>query len=402
MSLCLWESDEILSPGCTLPAMTEFRARVRSFVDSEITPFVADWDALGEIPKEFVLKMVQAGLYCPFWSVEFGGTPPLGLTVENSAIYDFIWQDELARCGTSGVIMGGLISVQLGFPPVLAAGLAGGPDLMKTLALKVAKGLAKVAFAVTEPYGGSDVAALRTEAQLVAGGHYIITGEKAFITGALSSDYIVVAARENVGLTLFLVDSKSVGILIERVPTQGWCVSETCRITFDKVVVRPEFKVGQSGKAFKYIMRNFNHERLIGCFGANRLARICLEDSISYARVRKTFGKRLADHQVIRHKLAEMSRVILANHALNMTLMRAFAANVPQKTAPLIALGKVHSTKNLEFVAREASQILGGKSFLRGDGPGGRIERIYREVRVLAIGGGSEEILTDFVSKHIT
>ena len=384
-----WDNDEILSPGTTKPEMREFRAKVRKFVDAHIIPFVADWDLAGHIPLGFTETALKADMYSPL----------LSLPEEDRVYYDFIWQDEMARCGTSGLIMCGFISIQLGFPPVLAAGLAGGKELLDTFAARVAAGQTKVAFAVTEPYGGSDVAALRTRATR-NGQDYIINGEKAFITGALSSDYITVAAREENGLTLFLVDAKSPGVSIERVPTQGWCVSETCRIVLSDVHVPWSHKVGESGKAFKYIMHNFNHERLIGCFGATRLARVCLEDAVAYAKVRKTFGKPLIEHQVIRHKIAEMARIVLANHAMNMTLLKAFANGAASKSlATLIASGKVNATKNLEFVAREASQVLGGKSFLRGSGPGGRIERIYREVRVLAIGGGSEEILTEFVSR---
>ena len=400
-----WDEDCVLSPDCCSSALLAFRRKVRLFVETEISPYVADWDLAGSIPSTLVPKAAAAGLYCPLWPVSMGGTPPQGMTASPDLIpyFDFIWQDEMARCGTSGLVMGGFISVQLGFPPVLTAGLAGGEHLTKKFATQVASGLKKVAFAVTEPYGGSDVAAIRTTADLSSDkSHFLLNGEKAFITGALSADFIVVAAKEGeLGLTLFFVDAKASGVSMDRVATQGWCLSETTRVVFENVQVPLAMKVGESGKAFKYIMHNFNHERLIGCFGAARLARVCLEDATEYARNRWTFGKKLIDHQVIRHKLAEMARVVLANHALNMTLLKAFASLPQAQVAPLIALGKVHSTKNLEFVAREASQILGGKSFLRGDGPGGRIERIYREVRVLAIGGGSEEILIEFASRMI-
>lgn len=142
-------------------------------------------------------------------------------------------------------------------------------------------------------------------------------------------------------------------------------------------------------------MKNFNHERFIFCVSSCRWARVCLEEAIKYAKVRKTFGKRLVDHPVIRLKIAEMIRQIEATHALIEQIAYQVCNKIEEaKLGGIVALAKVQATKTFEFCAREASQILGGASCIRG-GPGEKIERLYREVRVNAIAGGSEEILLD-------
>lgn len=142
-------------------------------------------------------------------------------------------------------------------------------------------------------------------------------------------------------------------------------------------------------------MNNFNHERFTLAVSSNRYARVCLEEAIKYAKVRKTFGKRLVDHPVIRLKIAEMIRQIESTHALLEQICYQMKCGIPdEKIGGIVAMAKVQATKTFEFCAREASQILGGASCIRG-GPGEKIERLYREVRTNAIGGGSEEILLD-------
>jgi alkylation response protein AidB-like acyl-CoA dehydrogenase len=153
--------------------------------------------------------------------------------------------------------------------------------------------------------------------------------------------------------------------------------------------------IGEENQGFKLIMLNFNHERFAVAVGCNRFARVCLEEAIKYAKVRKTFGKRLVDHPVIRLKIAEMIRQVEATHALLEQICYQMKQNVPdEKLGGIIAFAKVQTTKVFEFCAREASQILGGASCIRG-GPGEKIERLYREVRINTFGGGSEEVLLD-------
>jgi len=158
--------------------------------------------------------------------------------------------------------------------------------------------------------------------------------------------------------------------------------------------------IGKENQGFQVIMFNFNHERLIGAIASCRSGRVCLEEAIKYARNRKTFGKRLIDHQVIRHKIAEMARHVEATHALIEQVCYQMKTGIDDsKIGGIMALTKVNATRTFGLCAREASQILGGNSCIRG-GIGDKVERLYREVRVNAIGGGSEEILFDLAMRQ--
>jgi len=257
--------------------------------------------------------------------------------------------------------------------------------------------------AVTEPWAGSDVARIQTTARR-EGDYYVVNGQKKFISGGHIADYFVTAVRTGAegmgGVSVLLIEKDSPGVTVRRLKTQGWHSSHTTHILFEDVRVPVSNIIGKEHEGFKVIMFNFNHERLVGIVLSNRCSRICLQESIKYARKRETFGQPLLSHQVIRHKMAEMIRLIECTHAEieNVTYQLSQGVN-SGLLAGSIALLKVQATKTLELCAREASQVFGGASYLR-TGPGEIVERIYREVRVAAIGGGSEEILMDLGVKQ--
>jgi acyl-CoA dehydrogenase len=255
-----------------------------------------------------------------------------------------------------------------------------------------------MSLAITEPGGGSDVAAIRTRA-VADGDHYVVDGEKTFITGGMRADYFTTAVRTGdgyEGISLLLIPADAEGVSrteLER--KQGWWSSDTATIHFDGVHVPRDHLIGVEGAGFGLIMKNFNGERLAMAAGANASARVCIEDALAWARQRHTFGRRLADHQVIRHKFVEMLRRVNATQAY----LEHCTWRVDQGATPAadLAMLKVQATLTMEFCAREAMQILGGAGYLRGS----RIERIYREVRVNAIGGGSEEIMRDLAARQL-
>jgi len=202
------------------------------------------------------------------------------------------------------------------------------------------------------------------------------------------------------GVSVLVLEKGMPGLNVRRLKTQGWWTSNTGYLTFDDVKVPVSNLLGKENLGFQIIMFNFNPERFILSIQANRYARICLEEAIKYARGRITFKKRLADHQVIRHKIAEMSRHVEATHALLESLCYAMQQGGGDlDLAGPIALTKIQATQTFEFCAREASQIMGGASYIRG-GVGERVERLYREVRVIAIGGGSEEVMRDLAMRQ--
>lgn len=382
-----------------------WRERCRSLVERELAPFAEAWDEAGEIPaEELRAKAYAAGLYGATWPREFGGTPPDGSegpwhgsweAVKVDPFFDLILWDELARCGSGGLLAGLVVPTNIGLPPVL---VYGSDALKERMARPCITGEKSCCLCVTEPGGGSDVAAVSTTA-VREGDFYVVNGAKKWITGGMKADFFTVLVRTGAasegrgGASMLVVERGTPGITTRRMQTQGWWASNTTYIEFDNVRVPASNLIGQEGQGFKYTMINFNHERFVLTVQMLRFARICVEDSIVFARRRKTFGKRLIDHQVIRHKIAEMARGLEGTQRALENYAYQVKCGVPDADlGGYMALVKVGGSKLMELCAREASQILGGQSFTRG-GAGSRVERIYREVRVMAIGGGSEEIM---------
>lgn len=236
------------------------------------------------------------------------------------------------------------------------------------------------------------------------GDHFVVNGQKKWITGGHIADFFTLAARTSGsgprGLSLLLVDAKTPGLHIRKMETQFDTCHGTTFLTFDNVLVPVANLIGEEGQAFKYLLLNFNHERFVLSISTCRFARLCYSESLKYCVRRKTFGKLLGEHQMIRWKLAEMARQVEALQDSNERVAFQYKAGVPDsKLGSQCALLKVQCSKTFEFCAREASQIFGGSSLVR-EGPGKLVERLYREVRAAAIPGGSEEILLDLAARQ--
>ncbi|MEE2689969.1 MAG: acyl-CoA dehydrogenase family protein [Pseudomonadota bacterium] len=364
-----------------------WRKTVRAFVDREIAPYVNEWDEAGGFPRELHRKAAAIGLIGLGYPEDYGG-----VREGTDLFHSLIASEELARAGAGGLIAG-LMTHGIGLPPVLALG---SDKLKARIAPPVLAGEKLIALCVTEPSGGSDVANLRTRA-VRRGDNYIVNGEKTLITTGMRADYLTVAVRTGGegarGLSFLLVEADRKGISRSKLDKMGWWMSDTASIHFEDVEVPADNLIGVENGGFAGIVANFNMERLSMATQAIAFARVCIEDAADWARDRQTFGKPLAKHQVIRHKLAEMLRRVLAAQAL----LDNCAWRVKNGETPVaeLSLLKVEATRTMEFCAREAMQILGGAGFIRGQ----RVERIYREVRVMAIGGGSEEIMLDLAAR---
>jgi alkylation response protein AidB-like acyl-CoA dehydrogenase len=330
------------------------------------------------------------------WPEEYGGTPPPG---GFDIFHDLIYWDELARYG-GGWLAACFLTINIALPPILAVG---SEYLRQKVARPTIEGKKIICLCVTEPYAGSDVANIRTTARS-EGDYYIVSGEKKYITSGMKADFFTVAVRTGEpgmgGISLLLLEKGMPGITCRKLSTQGWASSNTAYITFDDVKVPKKNLIGEENQGFLAIMLNFNHERFAGIAMSIRGARMCVEEAIKYARTRQTFGKRLIDHQVIRHKIAEMVRRVESSHAwLEQVAYQMERGVDPRIVGGSTALLKVQATTILEFCAREASQVLGGASCLR-TGIGAKVERIYRDVRIAAIGGGSEEVMRDLAMRQ--
>lgn len=398
-----WDWDTCPShPGAYTESHKKWRAICKKFMDEEVIPNVDQWEEEGGFPKSLHETCYQAGMYGAFWPEKYGGTFP---TEENHDMFHyFIFYDELARANAGG-LYGSLMTHGISLGPILMLGSQAQKD---EVVRDIITGKKTACLAVTEPGGGSDVANVKTIAKLdPSGKFYILNGQKTFISGGMNADFFTCGARTgdagNKGISMFLVRKELPGVKCHRLKTQGWLLSTTTLVTFDDVKVPVSDLLGKEGDGFKAIMRNFNNERLGIAIMVNRQARVCLEDTVKYAQVRNTFGKPLISHQVIRHKVMECARTILSTHHFTMSICAQQKTREDQENsdrlAGSIALCKVQATKGFEFVARECSQIFGGKAYLR-TGPGSNVERAYREVRVLAIGGGSEEIMLDLAARQ--
>jgi acyl-CoA dehydrogenase len=366
-----------------------WRKTVRAFVDREIMTHVNDWDEAGGFPRDLHKKAAAAGLIGLGYPEDYGGVRE-GVDVFHSLIAS----EELARTGAGGLVAG-LMTHGIGLPPIIALG---SEELKRRIAPPVLAGEKLIALCVTEPSGGSDVANIKTKA-VRRGDDYIVNGEKTFITSGMRADYLTVAVRTSGagagGLSFLLIEADRPGVTRTPLKKMGWWMSDTASIHFTDVAVPVENLIGQENAGFAGIVANFNMERLSMAAQAIAFARVCIEDAAIWARERETFGKPLAKHQVIRHKFAEMMRMTNASQAY----LDNCAWRVMRGEAPIadLSLLKVQATRTMEFCAREAMQILGGAGFMRGC----RVERIYREVRVMAIGGGSEEIMNDLAARQM-
>jgi alkylation response protein AidB-like acyl-CoA dehydrogenase len=401
--------DPVWYQGWYSPYFTDshrrFRAAMRHWVEREIIPYCFEWEEQKHLPPQIHLKCAEAG-WLPgvigFWPTEYVGREIMGgvKPEEWNAFHELILLDELSRCGSGGVVWGLQEGLAIGLPPILHFG---SKYLKDKVVRPCLRGEKVICLCITEPYAGSDVAALRTEAKKTADGkYYIVNGEKKWITNGIFADFFTVACRTGGpgmnGISLLLLERTMPGVTTRQMNCQGVWSSGTTYVTFEDVKVPVENLIGKENEGFKYVMYNFNHERWAIVVQCVRFARVCLEEAIKYAHKRKTFGQTLIEHPVIRNKIAHMARNVEATQALlelvTYQLTKMQHKEAVQRLGGSIALLKAQATTIFELCAREASQIFGGLSYTRG-GQAEKVERLYRDVRAYAIGGGSEEIMLD-------
>lgn len=382
-----------LSPARLTPDHEAFRDAVRRFVARELTPHAARWDEEGAFPRELYARAAAAGLLGMGFPVEYGG-------FEADSLHRLIACVELAQCGAGG-ILASLMSHTIASPPLAALGPA---ELCGRVLPGVLSGEKIAALAVTEPSGGSDVAALRTLARR-DGTDFVVTGEKTFITSGMRADYLTVAVRTDPeargarGISLLLVDGDAPGLTRSPLQKMGWWASDTAHLHFDAVRVPAANLIGPEGDGFRAVMLNFNAERFALAANSLGFAWVCYQEALAWARERRTFGQRLVDHQVVRHRFVDMRARIEATTAL----LEEVAWRLDHEPAgdpavvAAVCMAKNTATQTLQFCADAAVQTLGGTGYVRGT----RSERIYREVKVNMIGGGAEEIMKDLAARQL-
>lgn len=366
-----------------------FRETVKRFVAAEVTPYADAWDEAGEVPWELHQKVGALGVWGFGVAEKWGG---LGFRDQFMAA---AFSEEFAKCGAGGVgaAIGGR-SISIGPIEKFAT-----EEIKERCLRDIVAGRKGSSLGITEPSGGSDVASMQTTAKR-DGNHWVINGTKTFITGGMKSSYFVVGARTGdkglKGISLFFVEADAPGFSRTALEKKmGWWASDTATLHFDDVRVPAENMLGEENRGFLAIMNNFNYERLGMVASMLGMMKVCLEYSVAYAQQRETFGKKLIEHQVLRHKIADMSaKIDMVEAYLNWI---CWMANEGEMPVAEVSKAKFSASKALEFCASEAMQIIGGAAYLRGN----PVERIYREVKVNAIGGGSEEIMRDLAVRQM-
>jgi acyl-CoA dehydrogenase len=364
------------------------RRSVRDFVKKEILPNIDDWEEQGEFPLSLYAKAGEVGILGIGYPEELGGTP-------GDLFFKVAASEELMRSGSGGLVAG-LGSLDIAIPPIIRHGT----DEQKERFVKpVLAGKKIAALGITEPSGGSDVARLRTTA-VRDGDVYVVNGSKTFITSGCRADQVTCAVRTGKegahGISFLVVEKGTPGFSTSnKLRKMGWWASDTAELFFDDCRVPVANRIGEENQGFYIIMENFQAERLSLAIMANMTAQLALDEALRYAREREAFGKPLTAFQVTRHKLAELATLVEISREYTYRVAARMDAGIDQIKEVSMAKNFACSVSNR--VTYEAVQVFGGFGFMRGY----LVERLYRDNRVLSIGGGTTEIMNEIISKLI-
>jgi len=388
----------------------KLRDALRKYLNERVLPYHLDWEEAGEAPRDEALKWAQSGF-------AFGDVPkeyrpddlpkPAGISNEEMDVFHLLVStDETSRVegGVTSSLGGASV---IGIPPVIHHGTE---EQKKKWLPGLFEWKTSFCLGITEPTGGSDVAQIQTTAEKSSDGKsYVVNGYKKWITGAPWATHMTTAVRTGGpgmgGLSVLVIPMDSPGLTRRRIPNSGQKAGGSSLIELDDVSVPVENLLGKEGHGFKIIMTNFNRERYIMAVGCNRKARTCLNTALAYAHQRETFGKALITNQIISHKFATIAREIESHWAWLESI--AYAVQQSPKgwqdadVAGRIALAKVSGGRIEEMACREAQQVLGGAGYQKG-GPGAVVEQISRDLRMMVVGGGSEEIIADLAVRQET
>ncbi len=371
------------------PSHQLVRDSVRRFVEREILPQVDVWEEQGSFPLALYRQAGAAGILGIGYPEAFGGSHEGDLFAKVAA------SEELMRCGSGGLVAG-LGSLDIGLPPVVRWAL---PALRERVVPAVLAGEKVIALAITEPSGGSDVANLKTRA-VREGDFYRVNGSKTFITSGVRADYYTVAVRTGdvgfAGISLLLIEKGTPGFRAgQPLKKMGWWASDTAELFFEDCRVPRENLIGVENAGFACIMANFQSERLALAIMANMTSQMALEEAMRWARERSAFGKPIGKFQVLKHRLAEMATQLEASREFTYRQAAKMAAG--RTVIKEISMAKNIATDAAERITHDAVQILGGMGYMRES----LVERLYRDVRILSIGGGSREIMNEIIAKQM-
>jgi acyl-CoA dehydrogenase len=363
-----------------------FRTSIRKFVEKEIKPHIDQWEDEELFPVELYKKAADAGFLGLEYPEAYGGSPC-------DKFMNIAYTEEMIRSGSVGLVAG-LGSYSIAMPPVLSMGTE---KQKQKFLVPILKGEKISALGITEPNAGSDVANIRTRA-VRNGDHYIVNGSKTFITSGCRAHFITTAVRTGgagyKGVSLLMIDSSTPGFTVaKKIRKMGWNASDTAELSFVDCRVPVENMLGGEGQGFVGIMINFQNERLALAVMAHAVAELALEESIKYAKTREAFGRTLSGFQVTRHKLVDMATQVEVAKQFNYRVAAKMQAG--QDAIRDVSMAKNFACEVCDKVVYDAVQIHGGYGYAREY----LVERLYRDSRILGIGGGTTEIMKEIISK---
>ena len=366
-----------------------FRASFKEFLQKEVVPHINKWEKDGRVERFIWKKFGEMGYFGLNTPEEFGG---LNLDL----FYTVIFLEELQKVNSGGFAAAMWAHEYLAMTHLNKEG----SDFIKNKYLVPSvEGDMIGCLCITEPFGGSDVAGMRSTA-IKQGDKYILNGSKTFITNGVDSDYLIVSARTNPsdkykGISLFVVDRNSKGLSATRLEKLGWKASDTGEIAFDNVEIPAENLLGEEGKGFPYIMQHFALERLVMGVNAHARAEYAVDYALNYIQERVAFGKSLDNFQVLRHKIAEMASRVDMCREYNYSITKRLDDG--QYVVKEASMSKLLSTKMADEVIYDALQLLGGYGYME-EYP---MARLLRDSRLGPIGGGTSEILKEIIAKMV-
>ncbi|WP_344856728.1 acyl-CoA dehydrogenase family protein [Amycolatopsis ultiminotia] len=371
------------------PERRELRATVRRFVDKEVLPHLDDWERAGELPRELHRKAGDLGLLGVGFAEAVGGG-------DGNYLDALVVGEEMHYAGGSGGLFASLFTCGIAVPHIAEAG---DPVQIERWVRPTLAGAKIGSLAVTEPDGGSDVAGIRTTA-VREGDEYVVNGAKTYITSGCRADFVTTVVRTGApgahGISLLVVERGTPGFTVSRkLEKMGWAASDTAELSYVDVRVPVENLVGAENSGFAQVATQFVTERLSLAVQAYAHAQRALELTVDWCRMRETFGRPLISRQVVQHKLTEMARKV--DVARTYTRQIAVRHVAGEEVIAEACFAKNTAVEAAEWVVNEAVQLHGGLGYLRES----EVERHYRDVRILGIGGGTTEILTGLAAKRL-
>ncbi|MCG9970740.1 acyl-CoA dehydrogenase family protein [Christiangramia crocea] len=366
-----------------------FRKSFQEFLQKEVVPHIDKWEETGTIERFIWKKFGEMGYFGLNQPEKYGG-------MDLDLFYTVIFLEELQKINSGGFAAAMWAHAYLAMTHVK---VEASNELKEKYLVPAIEGEKIGCLCVSEPFGGSDVAGMKTTA-IKKGDNYIINGSKTFITNGVYADFYVVAAKTdpgkgNKGMSIFLIDKEVEGISATKLNKLGWRASDTAELAFDNVQVPAENLMGEEGKGFSYIMQHFAMERLIMGINAHARSEFALDYALGYMKEREAFGRTLDKFQALRHSVAEMASEIEVIKEFNYSVAQRL--NDGEYVVKEASMSKLLSTKIADEVAYKCLQMLGGYGYME-DYP---MARLFRDSRLGPIGGGTSEILKEIIAKMV-